>query len=44
MISDVRAAAEVALEQVGSDESKDALRMTYLLSKEMAKLEADEVS
>ncbi|XP_003730337.1 uncharacterized protein LOC100888669 [Strongylocentrotus purpuratus] len=44
VISDVRQAAEIALEQVGSEESQDALRMTYLLSKEMAKLEAEEVS
>lgn len=43
LISDVRQAAEVALGQVGSDEAQNALQMTYLLSKEMANLEAEEV-
>ncbi|XP_041455766.1 uncharacterized protein LOC121408375 [Lytechinus variegatus] len=44
VISDVRKSAEIALEQVGSEESQNALRMTYLLSKEMTKLEAEDVS
>ncbi|XP_072163755.1 uncharacterized protein [Diadema setosum] len=41
LISDVRQAAEVALQQVGSDEAKDALHMTHLLSQEMSSLEAE---